>query len=109
MLINQLIEESHETSKAKGWWEPPEREIGTLLMLAVSELSEALEEWRKGTDLQAISWNGTKPLGFPVELADCIIRIADLCGRHEIPIEEALIEKMSYNRTRPHRHGGKIA
>lgn len=49
-----------------------------------------------------------KPVGFPIELADVIIRIADFCGLHGIDLEEAIRFKMTYNKTRSHRHGGKI-
>lgn len=48
-----------------------------------------------------------KPIGIAVELADVLIRIADTCGRYNIPLEEALKLKLAYNKTRPHRHGGK--
>lgn len=45
--LNQLRDEIHETAKKKGFYDEP-REFGTLLMLIVSELSEALEAHRRG-------------------------------------------------------------
>lgn len=42
------------------------------------------------------------------ELADCCIRIFDYCGARKINLESALIKKMSYNKTRPFRHGKKF-
>lgn len=48
-----------------------------------------------------------KPEGVPSELADEIIRILDICGHYGIDIERIVDEKMVYNGTRPHRHGGK--
>jgi hypothetical protein len=48
-----------------------------------------------------------KPEGIPIELADCIIRIFDYCGKEGINIEEAIRIKHEYNKTRPYRHGGK--
>lgn len=48
-----------------------------------------------------------KPVGVPSELADAVIRIADLCGLYGIDLEKAVKEKLSFNRTRPFRHGGK--
>ncbi len=44
--LNELAKQFHERAKAKGFWDEP-KETGTLLMLMVSELSEALEADRK--------------------------------------------------------------
>ena len=105
MTIKTLIEESNQTAKAKGWWEDPDRNIGEILALIHSEVSEALEVYRlKGKD----SLKG-KPEGFSVELADVIIRIADLCGEFGLDLENALTTKLSYNKSRPYRHGNKKA
>lgn len=40
--LNELRDEIHENAKNKGFWDSP-RETGTLLMLCVSELAEAME------------------------------------------------------------------
>lgn len=50
---------------------------------------------------------GAKPCGIPSELADALIRILDLCAKGGIDIGAAVEEKLAFNRTRPHRHGGK--
>jgi len=39
------------------------------------------------------------------ELADAVIRIADLAGYLEINLEEHIKAKMKYNLDRPHKHG----
>ena len=75
-------------------------------MLTVSELSEVLEEYRDGKPLVYFGENG-KPEGIAIELADAIIRIGDLAGILGADLESAVIQKMAYNATRPHRHGGK--
>lgn len=49
-----------------------------------------------------------KPEGIPIELADLLIRVADMCGHYKIDLERALRLKMSFNETRPQRHGGKV-
>jgi len=106
MSLNDLAKEIHELSVSKGWWEEP-RKLPEILMLCVSELSEALEIYRTGFDEDAIIYN-KKPEGVPIELADCIIRILDYCAAADIDINEAIRSKHEYNKTRPYRHGGKI-
>ena len=112
MTIESLIQESHQTAKSKGWWDDPDRDVGELLALIHSEVSEALEVYRvKGKDSIGENWldEKGKPEGFTVELADVIIRIADLCGEFELDLEKSLTTKLSYNQTRPYRHGDKKA
>lgn len=48
-----------------------------------------------------------KPCGIPIELADIVIRVAHFAKKHNIDLVEAIQIKADYNRTRPHRHGGK--
>ena len=75
-----------------------------------SELSEALEEHRNGRAPQEIYYNPEKPdkpEGIPIELADCVVRIFDFCGKYDIDLADALREKMEYNKSRPYRHGNK--
>jgi NTP pyrophosphatase (non-canonical NTP hydrolase) len=114
LTIAELIAESHGTALNKGWWEK-DRPFSEGIALMHSELSEALEAWRGGDDLTKISYSSAqgvnvadKPFGIAVELADVLIRIGDWCGKHNIPLEEALRAKMAYNKTRSFRHGGKL-
>lgn len=105
MTIEELIAVAHANAVAHGWWDE-DREPGTILMLIVSELAEALEELRNDTHMQAIYYAADgKPEGFTVELADAVIRLADLCGRYQLPLPAALRVKLAYNRTRPYKHG----
>lgn len=115
--VEHWMDECFRLSGEKGW-NDVEREFGTELMLAVSELSEALEEYRNGKPLRAIYYSNAhtsaksrdsplKPEGVAAELADALIRVFDTCRRHGIPLTRALKEKMSYNWTRAYRHGGK--
>lgn len=111
LTLTELVECAHDNSVAKGFWEGAEHNISEKLMLIVSELAEALEHQRAGNQglplkqgwLDA-SRNG-KPDGFPFELADAVIRIADLCGYLGIDLNEVVTTKMKFNATRPHKHG----
>lgn len=104
-VLSMLIDRCFTTAKEKGWWDkgvnPAEK-----IALMHSELSEALEEYRKDPGMPLYEKDG-KPEGVVVELADCIIRIFDFCGKMNLPIVDALMKKMDYNETRPYRHGGK--
>lgn len=111
-VITGLVQVCHATAKSKGWWEPPVRTFGDQIALMHSELSEALEEFRRwGLDeskLMYYSANTMKPEGIAAEFADVLIRIFDTCGYYGIPLEEALEAKMEYNKTRSHKHGNKV-
>lgn len=166
MTLNQLAEKCFITACSKGWYgeqaraavaltEAPELRIdlcrnfadklnlGERLMLIVTEVAEAMEEYRNGHDVTEVyairtgmlpPWRSAdnsltaqrkifdkvpydaaaeadhlKPEGFPIEIADALIRIFDLAGAHGIDLDEAVRIKMAYNATRPVRHGGKLA
>ena len=118
--LNKLRDEIHEYAISKGFWDN-QRETGTLLMLCVSELAEAMEADRKDryADLELIEkdkedfidfkWSFENSIKdtFEDELADTIIRILDLCGAKGIDIEKHNELKMRYNKTREKMHGKK--
>lgn len=105
--LNKMAKEINSVAISKGWWDN-ERRFGEIIALIHSELSEALEDFRSGMAYTQIERNDDGKLtGIPIELADAIIRILDFCGRFDIDIAGAVLRKMEYNKTRPHRHGGK--
>jgi hypothetical protein len=113
--LMDLIIESHDTAVQKGWWNTPDgqpRSMGDQFANFHAELSEAWEEYRAGKPLDEITTgdNG-KPEGFTVELADLFIRVCDTIGNYrlEAAFVQALLMKLSYNQTRPYRHGNKLA
>jgi len=107
MNIKDLQKESHALAREKGWHDTP-RTIGDLIALCHSELSEALEALRDPSFAPNTVADITgKPEGFPIELADLLIRVADMAELYGIDLEQAINIKMEYNRTRPYRHGGK--
>lgn len=117
LTIPHLVGEAYRNSQAHGFWEDhPDWEspqyrayLASKIALIHSEASEALEEIRKDhpVTLQFVTETG-KPEGLPSELADIVIRVADLCGHLGINLEEALEEKLAFNATRPRLHGGKL-
>ena len=125
MEIKTLVTKAHENAVKHGFWEPP-LPFGTAIALIHSELSEALEEMRAGNRIRPgqlvpmVYYSGggyvasapteccKKPEGVAVELADAVIRIADLCGHLGIDLEAAIDLKMAYNETRPFKHGKRF-
>lgn len=105
--INELVKVAHDNAVAKGWWQE-DHGFGEIIALIHSEASEALEDYRNGHGMTEIYYEGNKPCGIPTELADVVIRIFNVCGRYGIDLESAIIEKMTYNATRPYKHGGKV-
>ncbi|GAA4827829.1 hypothetical protein GCM10023310_00620 [Paenibacillus vulneris] len=105
--ITEMVKFAHQNAIDKGWYEEP-RTFGEMIALMHSELSEALEDHRNGYGYREIYYEGEKPCGIPVELADTVIRIFDTCGHLGIDLESAIRIKMAYNATRPKRHGGKM-
>ena len=109
-MFKKLIEEIHGTAKEKGWWEEPIRSFGELVVLCHAELSEAIEEYRKGhapNEVYEAPEAPGKPEGIPVELADVIIRILDMCGYYGIDLDSVMEQKLAFNRNRSYRHGNK--
>lgn len=107
LAIMTLIQICHGSSQAKGW-HPSENEptFGEQIALIHSEVSEALEAYRDWGIYPNIT-SGGKTEGVPSELADILIRVFDTAGKQKIDLGRALIDKISFNFTRQHRHGGK--
>lgn len=108
MNLTELSKEIHKNAVEHGWWEN-DRCFGEIIALCHSELSEALEEYRNAKpQIYFVGDKGEKPEGIAVELADCIIRILDYCGKQNIDIDEIIRIKHDFNKTRPYKHGGKV-
>lgn len=120
-MINELSKEIHEVNKANGFYEG-EKNIGEMLALIHSEVSEALESDRKGRytvatmrvvngwvrddDFKAGFKSCVKDT-FEDELADIMIRVMDLAAFKGIDLEQHIKAKLRYNSLREYKHGKK--
>lgn len=93
--INKLIRLCHGSAKAAHWWDK-ERNVGELLCLIHSEISEAMEGYRKNKRDEHLP----QRLSIEVELADALVRIFDLAGGLNLSLGEAFAEKLCYNQSR---------
>lgn len=132
--MEQLIKKAHMTARDKGFWDDP-RNKPELLMLIVSELSEALEALRKDhfankmvadTLLKDLhldeideeffllegawkeSFEKYVKSSFEDEIADVAIRLFDLCGGLDVDLKKHIELKMKYNSMRGYKHGKKF-
>lgn len=120
-MINELAKEIHSNAKSKGFYEEP-KNIGEMLCLIHSEVSEVLEADRKNKhttyNIQVVnawidnndfkeSFNRNVKDTFEDELADVMIRVMDLAAFKGINLEQHIKAKMRYNSTREHKHGKK--
>jgi NTP pyrophosphatase (non-canonical NTP hydrolase) len=95
--INCLVRECHTRSKNVGWYNYTTTDTPVVkLALIHSEISEALEGFRKGLHDDKLPH---RPM-IEVELADAIIRIFDLAGYLGLDLGGAYAEKLLYNETR---------
>lgn len=123
-FLNALADKIHADNVAAGWWTDPKtgesilhtRNVPEMLCLIHSEISEAMESYRKGnrSDDKLIH----RP-GLQTELVDAMLRILDLAGsrmaievQQNVPINffgQIFEEKRAFNRNRPdHRIANRL-
>lgn len=102
--MDAIVDTCHGAAKRSGWWTDlrtgesllGKRNVGEMLCLVHSEVSEAMEAHRKNLMDDKLPHR----LGLEVELADAIIRIADLAGALNLDLGGAIAEKLRYNAQR---------
>lgn len=100
--LRRMSKEVIAINKANGWkclkpgqWKDRYK-VPAILALIHSEVSEALEAFRKDDKENFIE-----------ELADVVIRVLDCAGGLDVNLDKAIADKLEKNRHRGFRHGGK--
>jgi hypothetical protein len=102
----------HGQSVLNGWWHNlvtgesqtsrgyprilPNKNVGELLCLVHTEISGAMEGYRKG-EMDVVLTSRTR---LEVELADAVIRIMDISGGLGLDVPGAIAAKLAYNAIR---------
>ncbi len=99
--FNELASKAHAASVKAGWYHnldgsEKRRNVGEMLCLIHSEVSEAMEGHRKNLPDDKLPHRKM----IEVELADAVIRIADLAEYLDLDVGGAIEEKMRFNETR---------
>lgn len=122
-MINKLAREIFSNAVAKGFHQD-KKNIGEMLALIHSEVSEALEADRKGIACELSSMGLDILMSedgslfkteferdvkntFEDELADVMIRVMDMAEYKGINLEAHIQLKMKYNTMREYKHGKK--
>lgn len=112
--LNDLADRAHKNSREHGFWDnhygplangfhsewadgtgrPQIDRLLSCLALITSEIGEAVEAARHNDRSN-----------FAEELADIVIRVMDLAKPCGVNLEQAIVDKMNQNETRPHMHG----
>ncbi|HAU76627.1 MAG TPA: hypothetical protein DCW88_14195 [Agrobacterium sp.] len=106
--MNLFAADCHAASRRAGWYtdlatgKALDRNVPEMLCLIHSEISEAMEGYRKSKPGKVLMDDKLphRPMA-EVELADAMIRIGDLASFLGYDLGGAIVEKMAFNANRP--------
>jgi len=115
MELNSLRDEAFSIATEKGFHGKDQDDLIKKLMLVNCELCEAVEAERSGQGVWCmdIGMEIPSPDEFRLiykgsieeEIADAIIRLADIAAMIHMDLSWWVRAKMDYNRSRPYKHG----
>jgi len=113
MELNRLRDSVYDYAKKKGYHDEKQDVLSQKLMLVVGELAEAMEAERKGkTPLKDVKLPVGTGIDFEPfkgtieeEIADAVIRLADIAGMIGMDLDWWVNAKMNYNRDNLHKVG----
>ena len=102
-VLDQMAAEIRQINSENGWnvlqaseWSASRYKVPAILALIHSEVSEALEAFRRDDNEN-----------FCEEMADILIRVLDCVGGLTDDFDSVVRAKLEKNRQRGYRHGGK--
>lgn len=121
MNLNEWSKEAYRLASEKGFHDEDahtslREQIAVYTANLHGEASEMWEAYRAGKlhspcdKAERMVDAGLPPLTcIEEELADILIRVLDTAGALGVDIQRAVETKHAYNKTRPRKHGGKLA
>lgn len=114
--LNSIVAEAHDVAMTHGFYDDIEAALGYLrqhdqsALAAIVKRDFVLAQLAKvdsevGEAVQAIQRHDINSAELEEELADIVIRVADLAGFLDVDLGRSVHRKMVANRSRPRKHG----
>ena len=106
--VSVMTRKAFQIALEKGWHDQGKPSWAEHLVNIHGEVSELWEAFRRGKLHHQCEKDADMTCA-EEELADIVIRCMHVAAQNEIDLEKAILTKHEFNRTRPYRHGGKVA